>query len=374
MVNILGRSSVTWFVWGDEMQDADGRSALSSRRLRSCGLGCLVSLVLLIALAVGLYYWAVTPGPQVPGDAFVGRETVGVVYVSGLHDDPAFVATVQNALRVLQDFNYRQAQASNLPFFLRRLAGRRKNVGEGDVQKAIRDVPRDLAVLCEQLPGSSNPNLVVIANLNRFPRALHLVYSVTALLQGSESYHGYRILRLGQENSPSVAFIEDTLIWAQNSDAVRQVLARYLSPESPAVTPMTGTLRVQGERWNLFGIADNRDDLLGWLADRSPKSWKQDFHPEDLKPVLRTIESLEFGLDITDEGALEGFVDARLDSAEHATELKELVTGLITRKDEPIPFRIEKCDRPQDFRGTFHLGDLEGRLERELEKARERKQ
>lgn len=353
------------------MQDASGGSTLSSSRLKSCGLGCLVALVFMVGLAVGLYYWAVTPGPQVPGDAFLGRETVGVVYVSGLHDDPAFVATVQDVLRVLQDFNYRQAQASNMPFFLRWLSARQRNVGEGDVEKAIRDVPRDLAVLCERLPGASDPNIVVIANLNRFPRALHLVYSVTALLQGSESYRGYRILRLGKENSPSVAFIEDTLVWAQSSDAVRQVLARYLSPDSSTLTPMTSALRVQEERWSLFGVADNRDNLLSWLADHSPKSWKEDFDPEDLKPVLRTVDSVEFGLDVTSEGALEGFINARLDSAEHAAELRELVAGMITRKDEPIPFQIEKGDRPQDFRGSFHLGDLEGRLKRALEKAKQ---
>lgn len=355
------------------MQDVSDRSVLSSRRLKSCGLGCLVSLVLLIALGVGLYYWAVTPGPQIPGDAFAGRETLAVVYVSGLHEDPAFVATVQEVLRVLQDFNYRQAQASDLPFFLRWLAVRQKNIGESDAQRAIRDVPRDFAVLCEQLPGSSDPNVVVVANLNRFPRALRFVYSVTALLQGSESYRGYRILRLGQENSPSVAFIEDTLIWAQSSDAVRQVLARYLNPESAAVTPMTSTLHVQGERWNLFGIADNRDHLLSWLADHSPKSWKEDFHPEDLQPVLRTVENLEFGLDVTSEGELGGFVEARLDSRQHAAELRKLIDGMINRREEPFPLQIEDTGAPQVFRGTFHLGDLEGRVKRALEKAQQHK-
>jgi hypothetical protein len=293
-----------------------------------------------------------------------------VMYVSGLHNDPAFVATVQDVLRVLRNFNYRQAQASNLPFFLRWLSTPNRNIGKADAEKAIRDVPRDLAVLCEQLPGASEPSIVVVANLNRFPRALRLVYAVTALFQGSESYHGYRILRLGHNDSASVAFIEDTLIWAQNRDAIRLVLARHLSPKTATVTPMTRTLRVEGKRWNLFGTADNRGHLLSWLVAHSPKTWKKHFHPEDLEPVLRTVQHLDFGLDVTRDGALQGFVDARLDSAEHVAELRELLSGMIDRKDQPIPFHIEKSDHPQEFRGTFHLGDLEERVRQALESAK----
>lgn len=355
------------------MQEVDGKSVLSSRRLRSCGLGCLVSLVLLVGLIVGLYYWAVTPGPQIPGDSFVGRETVGVAYLSGLHEDPAFAATVQECLRTLQAFNSTQVQASN-SFLFRMFAGRRRTVGEQDVEKAIRDVPRDLALLIEQPPDTSEPGIAVVANLNRFPRGLHLLYSVAALIQGSESYRGYRILRLGKGDSPSVAFIEDTLIWAQKREVLQLVLERYLNPESSATAATVRALRLRSERWNLYGTVDNRDDLLTWLIERSPDSWWKGGRPENLESALEKVESMDFGLDVTSDGSLEGFINARLDTPEHASELRTLIIDeWFAPGTQPAPLQIEESEDSRALRGTFHLGDLDRRLQRALEEVKERR-
>lgn len=349
------------------MQSQPTGSVLDSRRLRSCGLGCLVSLTLFIALAVGAYFWAVTPGPQIPGDSLVGEETVGVAYLSGLHDDEAFASTVRDALRLLQEFNRRQARQSDVPFFLRWMTMRRRSVEDRDVEKAIRDVPRDVAVLFEQPPGSADPQIVVVANLNRYPRVLHLVYSVAALFQGSERFGGYRILSLGPQNSQGVVFLEDTLLWAQDKRALRAVLARHLASQTSVPTPVSDALRLRNEDWNLFGAVDNRGNLLGWLSKHESKSVPERVRT-DLPPLLQHVEQLDFGLDVTSDGSLDGFFDARCDTAGHASELRALLELLMRGTAFPSLLELHESASSPELHGDFHLSDLQGRLRRFLQK------
>ena len=353
------------------MQESNREPILSSGRLRSCGLGCLVALVLCVLLAVGLYYWAVTPGPQIESDAFIGRETVAVAYVSGLHEDPAFSATVQRTLRAVREFNLEQAQDPAVPSFFRWFLTRKPDVGERDVRKAIRDVPRDFAVLVERTPGSREPQIAVVANLNRFSRALHLAYSVATLFQGSDSVDGHRIFALDRKpTSARVAFVEDTLVWGQNDEVIRQILARQLGSEIPAAAPVARAIQLSDPRWNLVGSIDNQGDLLSWLWNHKPDDWKADFEPAEIEPLLRTIDSVEFGLDITDEGALEGFVDLHMDSARDADRIRLLVGEPTAAENGPPIFALEAGAGSSDLHGAIYLGDLEKRVRTALEKAR----
>ncbi len=355
------------------MQDGGGRSALSSSRLRSCALGCLAVVLVCIGLGIGLYFWAVTPGPQVPADTFVGSQTAGVAYVSGLHEDPAFAAAVEKILRTIQEFNFRRARQADIPIILRWLSAGRRDIGDRDVEKAIRDVPRDLAVLLERVPDASEPRVVVIANLNRFPRVLHLTFSLTSLFRPSETFAGYRILQLGPPGTSRVSFVEDTLIWAQDGNALRQVLERRSAPEASYPSTLSETLQSRDPRWNLFGTLNNRGNLLAWILQNGPQSWRERLDTPELESALAAVDNLDFGFDVSSDGSLEGFLNARLDSEEEAAQLKQLIEVEVAETGAHAALQLETGEDARELRGTFRLTDLADRIQKLMSQADRRR-
>jgi len=324
----------------------------SSPKVRGCALGCLAVAVLGILASVGLYFWAATPGPQVPSDRFVGSETVGIAHLQGLQEDPAVQAMVRQILQEMQALHQETLDRTEAPQLLKWLGGMQRRSDDRDVRKALRDAPHDLTVNLELVPGLDEPQWIVIGNLSRFPRAIRLAYQFASFMQDSETVRGVRILQLSHEDPSWAAFIEDTLLFSENQAAIRQVIERgivseQLQPSSAAVA----ALATRQERWNIFGSLENRGDSFAWVLRRLAEKWPKTPTAEQLGALLDRVVRIDFGLDAVDEDTLEGFVDLICHTPEQATELGSTIDAFLQISGQDPHFEVT-CSWDGD---TVHL-------------------
>ena len=116
--------------------------------------------------------------------------------------------TVNDAIQILSNNNEAKVLAggqSLIPLLKLRLA--RPTVVVDDITE---DLPREVTATVELLPGHS-PQIVVAANLAKFPRFIKLASSVVGLVRGVE-VHGDRVYQDYGEGG-TVAFVENTIIW-----------------------------------------------------------------------------------------------------------------------------------------------------------------
>ena len=195
------------------------------------------------------------------------------------------------------------------------------------------DLPREVTATVELLPGHS-PQIVVAANLAKFPRFIKLASSVVGLVRGVE-VHGDRVYQDYGEGG-TVAFVENTIIWTGKGDVIRLVLDRVdQSVSGDRVShDMYEAYEELAARWDLFGNLEMREELMNWLLSVVEKQARGDA-PDFLKqvsryePQLRTIEKVRFGFDIVSDRVLEGELVLQLDSPDSARTWRELLATAV---------------------------------------------
>jgi hypothetical protein len=327
-----------------------------SSKWRSYGVGCVAVLALGILLSILLYYWAVTPGPQLPSGSFLGSETLGVAHLQGLRGDPAVQAMTGAILRALNDLQKDQLEESEAPFLFRWLARSQGDIDDKRIDQALRDAPRDATVQLESVPGSVEPELMAVVNLNRYPRALHLAYQVASWVQGSETVAGRPVLGLGLDDSGFVVFIEDTLLWGQREEVLRLALDRRPATDTESVSSnVLATFSNRQERWNFFGTVENRQDSLAWMADKLRTRWPQIPPRPQLDEILSRINQVDFGLDVADQDSLDGFIDLVCGSPPQAEEIAGLLGAFVELSGPDPHFSLEVESHEERVRVFLHF-------------------
>ena len=83
------------------------RDSSRLRKFQGCAVGCLAVLLIVIASGIALYYWASTPGPQVETEVILGVDSLGLIHVEGLREDPGLRAMVGSLLVQIQELRNR---------------------------------------------------------------------------------------------------------------------------------------------------------------------------------------------------------------------------------------------------------------------------
>ena len=327
-----------------------------SSRWRSYAVGCVAILALGILFSILLFYWAVTPGPQVPSASFLGPETLGVAHLQGLRGDPAVQAMTGAILRALNELQKGQLEESGAPAIFRWLAQSQGEIDDKRIDQALRDAPRDATVQLEFVPGSFEPEVVAVVNLNRYPRALRLAYQVASWVQGSETVAGRRVLGLGSTDSGFVVFVEDTLLWGQRPEVLRFAMERRPASDAESVSSnVLATFSSRQERWNFFGTVENRQDSLAWMADKLRSRWPKIPPRPQLDETLSRVSQVDFGMDVADQDSLDGFLDLVCGSPEQAEEIAGLL-GAIVQLSGPDPhFSLEIESHEERVRVFLHF-------------------
>lgn len=311
------------------MQTKDYPESGSNQRWKSCAVGCLAVVVGLIALAVILYYWFKTPGPQVPTDAFIGPETIAILHVEGLSADPAMLAMTQNVLSELQSVRKRAMTDQEIPAILRFMADWNREVREEDAQEALEDLPRDLTISLEKVEGLATPQYLASGNLNRFPRALKLLYFFVGVFQEAEEFKGVRILTPFPDTELSVAFVEHTLLWGPSPEVIKLALSRGTGQATAASSKVIETYQSREKEWNLYGVMENREGAINWLMKQLPDGLND--------PAITGMEWLNISADVLDKDSIIARVELTYPREEEAEQAEIRLAGLFeeagTRRD-----------------------------------------
>ena len=299
-------------------------------RLAGCAIGCGLFLLILVLVLLSFYRWGSTPGRQIATEAIIGADSAGFVRLQNLATDEGVLQLLHTSLSHLDSRRRGELERSDAPVIVKWLA----RLG-GDASDSVEDFtesrPREITATVELLPGQS-PQLVVAANLARFPRFIKLASSVVGLLRGVE-VHGDRVYQ-NYGKGGTVAFVENTIIWTGKGDVIRLVLDRV--DQAIAGDPLSHDMYKAYEelavRWDLFGNLEGREELITWLLSVAEKQSHGDA-PDFLgqvsryEPQLRMIERARFGFDIVSDQVLEGELTLQLDSAESARTWSDLLAA-----------------------------------------------
>ena len=299
-------------------------------RLAGCAIGCGLFLLILVLVLFSFYRWGSTPGRQIATEAIIGADSAGFVRLQNLATDEGVLQLLHTSLSHLDSRRRGELERSDAPVTVKWPA----RLG-GDASDSVEDftesMPREITATVELLPGQS-PQLVVAANLARFPRFIKLASSVVGLLRGVE-VHGDRVYQ-NYGKGGTVAFVENTIIWTGKGDVIRLVLDRV--DQAIAGDPLSHDMYKAYEelavRWDLFGNLEGREELITWLLSVAEKQSHGDA-PDFLgqvsryEPQLRMIERARFGFDIVSDQVLEGELTLQLDSAKSARTWSDLLAA-----------------------------------------------
>jgi hypothetical protein len=306
------------------------RDSSKLRKFQGCAVGCLTALLVVIASGIALYYWASTPGPQMETDLILGADSLGLIHVEGLKEDPGLGAMVGSLLIEIQELRTRKLQSEQVPWMLKVLTLWQGSIDPDDIDDSMRDLPRDLTVSLETVAGKQEPQLVAAVNLSRFPRVLRLMFSLSGF--GGKGGHigGNPVHQLNSRGN-MLAFVDSTVMWGQSLEVLRKVLNRDLSSPGTGINEVLDAYRSRDSQWDIYGVILNRQGSLAWVLERwSRGGTAGSAIRTELESQLSDIEQIRLGIDVVDEDSIKGEVSLQyasekaaqsyLDSAER-TEL-----------------------------------------------------
>ncbi len=266
--------------------------------LLNCAIGCGAVLIVLIVAITGLYFWAVSPGAQIPTQRVLGPESLAFLRIEKIGYDEGFQSLAAEILLDIQDTEI-QRTARQVPFYLQWLNQAQRSTPAEVIRNLERDLPTDITLTVEAAPDSQTPVVAAAVNLSRYPRLLRWTFYWIAGQFSSEM----------QDFPGKVEFVENTAVWAQTPETMRIVLDRtvQVSPKAGASTQILQLLQSADPRWDLYLAAENREGLMQEAA-RLLQQLPEDF-PLDVSPALAdqlpSLESFWLGVDIASKELVE---------------------------------------------------------------------
>ena len=285
--------------------------------LLGCGGGCLVLIVLAVAVSWWAYNWVARPGQQVATQRVFDERSQAIFHLSNPEDAPRASAFIGMLLEELRTSN-RAAQTENLPASLRFLAEWRRS--QQQQQNALTLIPTEISVAVEEDAVGSDFQAVWVINLPRFPRLIRFFMSISG--EGLQSYADFDYRDFGSGDG-TLAFVHDTLVWARDRENVFLVLDRFA--ETTPVQPtgwLNDTYRSLEDRHDLLGVIDNRKGVLRWLTTKENGQQRLDV------PVLKRrdwerVQQMSLGVDVLTEESLAGRFRLEFSSHEEARRQAE---------------------------------------------------
>ena len=335
-------------------------------RLAGCAIGCGLFLLILVLVLFSFYRWVSSPGRQIATEAIIGADSAGFVRLQNLATDEGVLQLLHSGLSHLDERRRGELERSDAPMIVKWLARLGGDAGD-NVDDFTEDMPREITATVELLPDQS-PQVVVAANLAKFPRFINLASSVVGLLRGVE-VHGDQVYQ-DYGKGGTVAFVENTIIWTGKGDVIRLVLDRV--SQAMAGDHLSHDMYKAYEelavRWDLFGNLEGSEELITWLLSVVEKQAKGDA-PEFLErvaryePQLRLIERARFGFHIVSDQVLEGELALQLDSTESARTWSELLAAAggsssdfqisSVQEDRSVVFQIRTDRLAETVRSMF---------------------
>ncbi len=309
--------------------------------LWGCGIGCGALVLIVIVGSIGLYFWAVNPGSQIPTQRVLGPESLGFLRIDRISHDEGFQALATDFLLELQDHEL-QRSGRELPFVLGWLQQVQRSTPQEVVADLKRDLPTDITVSVEFSPETGRPAVAAAVNLSRYPRLFRVIYYwgkeyVASNLDGDLE---------GLEDA-SLEFVENTAIWAQDKETLRIVLERARKPGLTASgsTRIMDLLASGDERWDVYLAVEDREGLMELIstlvADR-PEEFPLEL-PEGFADLIRSLETFWLGVDVVSRELVLVESEATARSEEAARRWKEALENVVAlnQPSAETPLRIE---------------------------------
>jgi hypothetical protein len=350
------------------------RESSKLRKFQGCTVGCLVVLLIVIVSGIALYYWASTPGPQMETEVILGVDSLGLVHVEGLKEDPGLRAMVGSLLVEIQELRTRKLQLEQVPWVLKVLTSWQRSIDPDDIDDSLRDLPRDVTVSLEAVAGKQEPQLVAAVNLSRFPRVLRLIFSLSGFGSDGAQIGDHPVYRLSSSGN-MLAFVDSTVMWGQSLEVLRKVLNRDLATPGTGINELLDAYRSRDSQWDIFGVILNRQGSLAWVLERwRPGGPAGSAIRNELESQRSDIERISLGIDVVDEDSIEGEVTLHYVSEaaaqgyfESAERAKLLPTPL--RESDSLDIQQKVSRRGREILINLKASNIQAALIQKLEDA-----
>ncbi|MCP4659685.1 MAG: hypothetical protein GY856_30145 [bacterium] len=273
-----------------EKQKQKKRFGGGEKVLIGCAVGCGVLVVLGILAAAFGAHWFFSPGEQIATDAIAGDDSLAVVHMDELADDPGAQALLTKVLVGFDEVNRRQQQ-QDLPESMRWISNLpRQSPSSKDLNMYI---PKEVTVTLERPDDGDDPNFVVAANLRAMVRPIKAGLALIGRGEGDPDFHsqhrGHDVYRM--ERNAFVGFVENTLLFSDAASAMEQAIDRIVAGGEAAAPsqPLRVELSTPEGDWDAAGVLTNEDGLLAELL-------------RDLEPGMAPDEAeqleFSFGIDL----------------------------------------------------------------------------
>ncbi len=273
-----------------EKQKQKKRLGGGEKVLIGCAVGCGVLVVIGILAAAGGAYWFFSPGEQVATDAIASDDSLAVVRMDELADDPGAQALLTKILVDFDEANRKQQQ-EDLPESMRWISNLpRQSPSSRDLNMYI---PKEVTVTLERSEVGDSPNFVVAANLRTMVRPIKAFLALAGRGENDPHFHsqhrGHDVYRM--EHNAVVGFVENTLLFSDADSAMEQAIDRIVDGGGAAapVQPRRVKLATPEGDWDASGFLTNEDGLLAGLL--------RDLEPEMAPDAAEPLE-FSFGIDL----------------------------------------------------------------------------
>ncbi len=275
-----------------------GRLGGFDKVLIGCGIGC-AALILLAVLGVAFgSMWFLTPGEQLATDVVAGDDSLGVIRLHELADDPGTQQLLSGIIRRINEAG-REQQREELPPSLRWIS---------DMQNAQADpsginmmIPKEMTIAYEQAEDGESVDYVVAANPRTMVRMFKTMFGLIS--RGEESadmrsdYRGHAVYKL--EETAHLAFVRSTVLFASSRRAMERAIDRVEAGDAGSGAG-SGDLQasVPAGEWDVEGALGNEMGLVeNLLLDLAPPADPEAAGGDEL-PIAGGDLTLGFGLDV----------------------------------------------------------------------------
>ena len=270
--------------------------------LIGCGIGC-AALILVAVLGVAFgTMWFFTPGQQVTTDVIAGEDSLGVVRLYELAEDPGTQALISGVLERI-DAAGREHQREQLPPSLRWISDMQAQQSNAASLNML--IPKEMTIVYEESEDGSDVDFVAAANPRTMVRFFKTMIGWISRSEDGKAradYAGHEAYVM--DPNAHLAFVESTVLFASSRHALERAIDRIeTGTEAGAPPSFELAATIPDGDWDVEGVADNQTGLIeSLLLDVAP-----DDETAEAPSVLAGGDlRLGFGFDVVSAGEVVG--------------------------------------------------------------------
>ena len=278
--------------------------------LIGCGLGCAAILLgAVLAITFGTM-WVFTPGRQSATEVIAGEDSLGVVRLHELADDPGTQDLFTRVLERIDEANRRQ-QREQLPEAWRwvsDLQGRRTDPSGLNMM-----IPREMTIAFEKSAGGEGVDFVVAFNPRTMVRMFKAILGLVGRAEEQElrsDHAGHPVYRF--DDSSHLAFVDSTVLFSDSAAALERAIDRLEGAKAAggAVRRTAGQgAEVPEGDWDVEGVVGNEAGLVdAFLAAARAETLKEGNagDGETFESLAGEDVRMGFGFDVVSADVISG--------------------------------------------------------------------